>query len=72
MTTDATANTYREAAIIKADRSITLKGNLVAANTNPPATATSTGVQGQIAFDSQYVYYCHATDTWVRSPMATW
>lgn len=38
----------------------------------PPTTATSTGVAGQIAWDSNYVYVCVATDTWKRSPISTW
>lgn len=37
-----------------------------------PATATSTGEMGQIAFDSTHFYCCTATNTWVRSPLATW
>ena len=39
-----------------------------------PATATSTGVKGQIAFDAEYQYLCTATNTWVRAPLvyATW
>jgi hypothetical protein len=39
---------------------------------NVPATATSTGIAGQVAFDSNYIYYCVATDTWKRSPLSTW
>ena len=39
-----------------------------------PATATSAGVKGQIAFDAEYQYLCTATNTWVRAPLvyATW
>ena len=37
-----------------------------------PATASSTGTTGQIAFDSSYFYACVATNTWVRAPLATW
>jgi hypothetical protein len=39
---------------------------------NVPATATSTGTAGQVAFDSNYIYYCWATDQWKRSPLSTW
>jgi hypothetical protein len=39
---------------------------------NVPATATSTGTAGQIAFDQNYIYYCWATDQWKRSPLSTW
>lgn len=38
----------------------------------PPTTATSTGVAGNIAYDSSYLYVCVATGTWVRTPLATW
>lgn len=40
--------------------------------TTPPATATSAGVAGQIAYDSNYFYQCIATNTWVRAAMSTW
>lgn len=37
-----------------------------------PATASSTGVAGQIAWDTGFLYTCTATNTWVRSAHATW
>lgn len=37
-----------------------------------PASATATGIANQIAFDSTYIYVCVATNTWVRSALATW
>lgn len=37
-----------------------------------PATATSTGVVGQVAQDANYFYVCTATNTWKRSPLSTW
>lgn len=36
-----------------------------------PATKSSTGTLGQIAFDDNYMYRCTATNTWKRSAMAT-
>jgi hypothetical protein len=39
---------------------------------NVPATSTSTGTVGQVAFDQNYIYYCWATDQWKRSPLSTW
>jgi hypothetical protein len=39
---------------------------------NVPATSTSTGTTGQVAFDQNYIYYCVATDTWKRSALSTW
>ena len=37
-----------------------------------PASATSQGIQGQLAFDASYIYICTATDTWKRAAIATW
>lgn len=37
-----------------------------------PATATSTGVAGEVAYDASYFYVCVATNTWVRAALATW
>ena len=37
-----------------------------------PANAASTGTAGQIAFDSNYIYYCVATNTWKRAALSTW
>lgn len=37
-----------------------------------PASASSTGSAGQIAWDSSYIYLCTATDTWKRAAVATW
>ena len=36
-----------------------------------PATATSTGKAGQIAFDATHFYMCVATNVWVRATLAT-
>jgi hypothetical protein len=43
-----------------------------AATVSPPASATSTGIAGQIAYDSSYVYVCVATNTWKRSALSSW
>lgn len=37
-----------------------------------PATATSTGVKGQKAYDANYVYFCVNTNTWVRVARQAW
>lgn len=47
--------------------SIASKATLVTA----PATSSSTGVAGQIAYDSTHIYVCVATNTWVRASIAT-
>lgn len=37
-----------------------------------PATAAATGTAGQIAWDTNYIYVCVATDTWKRVAISTW
>jgi hypothetical protein len=41
-------------------------------SSSAPATASSAGVAGQIAWDSGYVYVCVATNTWKRSSLTSW
>ena len=41
--------------------------------TTVPTTSTSTGIKGQIAYDSTHLYVCVDTDTWIRvSSSSTW
>jgi hypothetical protein len=37
-----------------------------------PASASATGVTGEIRYDSDYMYVCVATNTWKRALIATW
>ena len=37
-----------------------------------PATATSTGRKGSVAFDASFFYVCIATNSWKRTPLTTW
>jgi len=37
-----------------------------------PATATSTGTRGQLAYDATHLYFCVATNTWRRTELITW
>jgi hypothetical protein len=41
-------------------------------NTAAPATATSTGIAGDIRYASGFLYVCVATNTWQRVAIATW
>jgi hypothetical protein len=45
--------------------------NVSALNT-APASATATGVLGEIRYTATYIYVCTATNTWVRSALTTW
>jgi hypothetical protein len=40
--------------------------------TTAPSTANTTGVAGEIRYDSSYVYICVATNTWKRASLSTW
>jgi hypothetical protein len=40
--------------------------------TKTPASASATGVAGDWAWDSSYIYICTATNTWKRVAVATW
>lgn len=37
-----------------------------------PSSASDTGTTGEIAWDSNYLYVCTATDTWKRVAISTW
>ncbi|USN96725.1 MAG: hypothetical protein H6797_00800 [Candidatus Nomurabacteria bacterium] len=37
-----------------------------------PSTSSSPGIEGQIAYDADYMYVCTDTDTWKRSPIGSW
>lgn len=51
---------------------VKINGNLTVAGTYVPASANSTGVTGQLAWDSSHVYICVAENTWKRANIATW
>ena len=58
---------------LTANRTVTL---LDASGTIPllvsaPSTASSTGIAGQIAYDSTHIYVCVSANTWVRATLAT-
>ena len=40
--------------------------------TKTPSSASDTGTTGDIAWDSNYIYVCVATNTWKRVAIATW
>jgi hypothetical protein len=35
-----------------------------------PATATATGIAGQIAYDGNFIYICVGTDSWKRAALS--
>lgn len=46
--------------------------NIRVRTSKTPATSGSTCDQGEISWDSGYVYVCTATNTWKRSALTTW
>ena len=44
----------------------------LSASNTAPATAASAGTLGEIRITATHIYYCTATNTWVRAAMATW
>jgi hypothetical protein len=59
---NGTAGTYRDLVL----------RNLRMSTPTVPATSSDTGSEGQISWDSNYLYVCIATNTWKRVALATW
>ena len=47
-------------------------GDLIITTPTTPASAAATGTVGTIAWDTNYIYVCTATDTWERVAIASW
>ena len=61
------------ASLANAIATITVAGGGGSSFTSPPATPTSAGTQYNLATDSNYLYVCVTTNTWVRTALAsTW
>jgi hypothetical protein len=65
-------NTLRTDDALIVAGTIQSNGNPVVTSVAVPATATSTGTAGRIAYDSTHVYICIATNTWRRAALSTW
>lgn len=53
-------------------RDLVVRNFRMASPTLVPASAAATGSAGQIAWDTDYLYVCVATNTWKRVAIATW
>jgi hypothetical protein len=51
---------------------VRINGRFEIAPAYVPTLATDAGTQGQVAFDSNYIYYCTAANTWKRVAISTW
>jgi hypothetical protein len=69
-------NTARlEITELQDDVALTPKVNYIVGNVGNvsyPASASSTGTVGQVAWTSQHLYVCIATNSWVRANVSTW
>ncbi len=68
-------NLYRNAANeLRTDDKFTasLGVNLGAAGVGIPSSATAAGTAGDVAWDSNFIYVCTATNTWKRTGLSTW
>lgn len=46
--------------------------HIIITTSQTPASASAAGTQGEIAWDSDYIYVCVATNTWKRVALSTW
>lgn len=37
-----------------------------------PSSTTDTGIKGQVAWDSSYIYVCVSDDVWKRTALSSW
>lgn len=60
-------------ALFKTDSSYAIRVKSLSLSTlgTAPATATSAGTKGAIVVTTGYIYVCTATNTWVRTALAT-
>jgi hypothetical protein len=49
-----------------------VEGNPLGVRVGVPASAAATGAVGQFSTDASWLYVCTATDTWMRTAIATW
>jgi len=68
---DAQVGGISKFSVNNAGNIVTTQYRLSAMNT-APASATDTGIAGEIRITPDYIYVCPATNTWVRAALATW
>jgi len=65
-----------QAVVIDPNCNVTCKQNLVVegslvASKAVPANSGATGVAGEIRFNADYIFICHATNSWKRVALST-
>lgn len=72
MTLDASGNLLVGTTTSGASKLVVNSDSIQVNTAKTPASASATGTTGQIAWDSNYVYVCVATNTWKRTALSTW
>jgi hypothetical protein len=54
------------------NNSCVIEGLQPAEVVSAPSTASSTGLAGQIAYDSSFIYVCISANTWKRAAITSW
>jgi hypothetical protein len=50
-----------------------VKGSTIRiSNTRTPSSSTADGYQGEICYDTNYIYVCIAENTWKRCQLNSW
>ncbi|WP_298752982.1 hypothetical protein [uncultured Arcobacter sp.] len=57
---------------INANGDAIISNDLIVKTSHTPSSASDTGITGTIAWDSNYIYICIATNTWKRVAIDTW
>ena len=79
--TDSYTNIHSQDFTILSNYKISLESNTIVqisgkfkldASLSTPLNATDTGEEGEIRYDSNYIYMCVATNTWKRTSLNTW
>lgn len=63
---------FNTSTIVSTILRISSGSNLRLEGSATPASATASGVTGDIRWDADYIYVCTATNTWKRTALSTW
>ncbi|MGH0775287.1 BppU family phage baseplate upper protein [Bacillus mobilis] len=67
------SNGYVGIGTITPQRKLDIAGDRIRIqSTKTPASATDTGLKGDICYDANFMYVCVADNTWKRMPLSSW
>ena len=67
-----TAITIDDQQNLIAEGNLEAKDQITIRNQNPPASATASGMRGEIRYDDNYLYIAVADNTWKRVALSSW